>query len=201
MKKWLLTLGTIGASIVPVVAVVSCSSNAADSQSTTDHASEMFDGLFPTWPTMLATILSLLILLFVLTKFLYKPIKKSVEDRKKYIQDNIDEAEHHSRHAAKDREKANDELIRARKEAAEVITAAKVRAEKVRAEALVIAKEEADRLVKSAQDDIAVEKAKFEKESRQAIVDVALSAAAKIVEKEVDTKANKKMVEDFIDGK
>lgn len=201
MKKWILKLGILGASLSPIIFVVSCSSKSADSKSTADSISELFDGIFPTWPTVLATILSLLILMFVLTKFLYNPIKKSVEDRRKYIQGNIDEAEDQNKKASSDREKANEELIQARKEAADVITNAKLRAEKIKSNSLIIAKKEADRLLKSANEDIEIEKAKFAKESKKAIVDVALSAAAKIVEKEVDTKANKKMVKDFIDGK
>ena len=201
MKKIILKLLSIGAIFSPAILLVSCSSKTTSNQTTSTSVKELFDGLFPTWPTMLATVLSLLILLFVLTKFLYKPIKKSVEDRKKYIQNNIDEAENQNQAASSDREKANAELIEARKEAATVIAAAKIKAEQVKSNALITAKEEAELLIKSANEDIEIQKAKFAKESKQAIVDVALTAAAKIVEKEVDSKVNKKIIKDFIDGK
>jgi len=150
---------------------------------------------------MLATVLSLLILIFVLGKFLYKPIKDSVEARKKYIQDNIDESEKQNKDASLDREKANDELMTARLEAANIIAEAKVAAETKRAEIVAAAKDEATGIVTSAKEDIELEKAKFEQDSKQAIIDVALEAAAKVVEKEVDNKSNKKIVEDFIKAK
>lgn len=163
--------------------------------------SEKFDALFPAWPTVVATILAVLILLFVLSKFLYKPVKKMHDDRKRYIQNNISEAERLSKDAILDREKANDEIIQARIQATEIIAAARVDAENTRAQKILLANEEAHRLLVDAKRDIESQQAKFDQDSKEAIIDVALAAAAKVIEKEVDNKTNRKIIEDFISEK
>ena len=157
-----------------------------------------FAGLFPTWITVVATIVAVLILMLVLTKLLYEPIKKNFKDRQSYIQTNINEAERQNTVASSDREKANDELIIARSAAADILTTAKVQAEVVRAKEIAKAKEEAQGIISSARAEMANEQTKFEMESKAAMVDIALEAAAKVVEKEVDNKTNRKIVEDYI---
>lgn len=166
-----------------------------------DEMTEKFNALFPTWPTMVATILSLLLLLLLLTKLLYKPVKKMHDDRRKYIQDNIDMAEQDNHEAAKDREKANGELIQARMEAADIIQRAKTEAEQVRANQLALAHAEAQRLIISAKSEIEHEQQKFKEESRESMVKIALAAAEKVLEKEVDSDSNKKIIENFIRDK
>ncbi|WKX02148.1 F0F1 ATP synthase subunit B [Candidatus Mycoplasma mahonii] len=162
---------------------------------------DKFDALFPTWPTMLATILSLIILLTILTKMVYKPVKKSFQNRQNYIQNNIKEAEMMNSQAITDRELADNELMRAQIEATEIISNAKVKAEIVRAEKLEIAKEEVVKLVKDAKIDIKHQQEKFDEESKEAIINVALTAASKVIEKEVDNKTNRKIISDFIKAK
>lgn len=121
-----------------------------------------------------------------------------VQDRKNFIQKNIDEAVKQNNTAAIDREQANKELIQARIEAAELVSQAKLHAEKVKAENLENAKSEANKIVAQAQADMVAEKAKFEAEAREAIVDVALAAAQKVIEKEVDNATNRRIIEEFV---
>jgi len=168
------------------------------SDTSKDITQKVNEGLFPTWTVVLATILAVLILMLVLTKLLYKPVKKNFKDRQDYIQNNIDEATKQNDEASSDRVKANEELMIARSEAADILTAAKVRSEQVRAEKLEAARLEAQQLVKTAKLDIEQEKSKFEEEAKKEMVEIALKAASKVVEKEVDNKTNRKIVEDYI---
>ena len=157
-----------------------------------------FEALFPSIFTIIATLLSLTIIIFVLTKFLYHPIKKMHDERRKYIQDNIDVAEKENKHASLDREKANKELILARLKANEIIEKAKSEAFEVRETKIDFAKKEAQKVIDDANKKIKSQQMKFEEESKKIIVDIALSAAKKIIEKEIDPKTNKKIIEDFV---
>ena len=167
----------------------------------TTDLKEKFEGLFPTWTTVVATILALLIILIVLVKLVYKPVKKMHDDRRNYIQNNIDSAEAQNAEAVSDRELANDELINARLKATEIINKAKLESEDVRAERIAQAEKDARKIIEDAQINIKAQQAKFDEESREAIVEVALAAAAKVVEKEVDNDTNKKIIEDFVKAK
>ncbi len=160
-----------------------------------------FDALFPTWTTVLATVLALIILLTVLTLFVYKPVKKAFQSRKNYIQNNIDESERMNIEASSDREQANEELMRAQLEANEIISSARVKAEAVKAKKVAAAKDEVKTLVHDAKKDIAHQQEKFEQDSKEAIITVALEAASKVVEKEVDNKVNRKIISDYVKAK
>ncbi len=159
---------------------------------------EKFSALFPSWVTIVATVLAFTILLIILTLLVWKPVKKMVESRQAYIQNNIDEATAQNTEASNDREKANQELVEARVEAAQIVADAKFAAEKNRTSIKKQAKEESDKILANAKEEIEAEKIKLAKETKQEIVEVALAAAAKIVEKEVDSKVNRKLVEDFV---
>lgn len=168
--------------------------------STSEDLSEKFQALFPTWTTVLATIIALLILLIVLTKLAYNPVKKMHDKRKNYIQDNIDSAEAQNAYAASDREQANDELIQARLSAAELIKQAKIEASEVRAIEITKAEAEAARVINDAKVEMLNQQLKFEEESKNAIIDVAIAAAGKVIEKEVDNKTNRKIVVDYVEA-
>ncbi|MCK5806793.1 MAG: F0F1 ATP synthase subunit B [Mycoplasmataceae bacterium] len=170
-------------------------------QSISSDLTEKFEALFPVWSTVLATVIALLILLLVLTKLLYRPVKKMHDDRRDYIQNNIDSAELSNKEAVSDREKANDELITARLKAVEIIAHAKDRAEEVRKIKISKAGEEARHLIETTRKDMQSQQAKFEEESKEAIVEVALAAAAAVVEKEVDNSTNRKIINDFVKAK
>ncbi len=159
---------------------------------------EKFSALFPSWAIIVATILSFTILLMVLTMLVWKPVKKMVKDRQDYIQNNIDEAATQNVDASNDREKANQELVEARIESAQIVADAKFAAEKNRINIKQQAKDESEKILANAKKEIEAEKVKLQKETKQEIVEVALAAAAKIIEKEVDTKVNRKLVEDFV---
>lgn len=167
----------------------------------TDQLAEKFDALFPTWPTILATILSLLIAMFVLGPLVFKAVKKMVVKRQKYIQDNINQAEHLHNDALLEREKANQEIMSARSAAAEIISNAKLEAEKIRTTSITSARDEANKIVALAKGDIRREKEIFQIESKKEIIDVAMAAAKHIIEKEVDKSTNEKIISDFISSK
>lgn len=157
-----------------------------------------FEALFPSIFTIIATLLSLTIIIIVLTKFLYNPIKKLHDERRKYIQDNIDVAEKENKQATLDREQANKELILARLKANKIIEKAKSEVLEVKETKINLAKKEAKKIIEDANKKIKSQKIKFEEDSKKIIVDVALSAAKKIIEKEIDSKTNQKIIEDFI---
>ncbi len=159
---------------------------------------EKFSALFPSWVIIVATVLAFTILLLVLTFLVWKPVKKMVVNRQAYIQNNIDESDAKNANATDDREKANQELVKARIEAANIVAEAKTIAEQKRTAIKEKASYESKKILANAKQEIQAEKVRLEKETKQEIVEVALAAAKKIVEKEVDTKVNRKLISEFV---
>lgn len=120
------------------------------------------------------------------------------DDRQRYIKNNISEAEKMHQEAYLDREKANDEIIQARLQATEIIAAARIEAQDLHSSKIILANKEVEKIKEDAKRDIEAQQTKFEIEAKEAIVEVALAAAAKVVEHEVDSTANRKIINDFI---
>ncbi|UUD37292.1 ATP synthase F0, B subunit [Mycoplasmopsis californica] len=161
------------------------------------NVSETFKKLFPNIPLLIATIIAFIIVFGFLTYFFYKPVKKMLERRNKFIQKNIDDSIRNKKLALESSDEAQERLMNAKITAAEIIDKAKFEAEKVIIEYTTRANKEAELIKSHAEIDIKNEKEKFEKESRQAIIDVAFEIANKIVKKEIKPENEQKLIEDY----
>jgi len=154
--------------------------------------------IFPQIQDVLTQLLATLVIVFLLAKFLWKPAKKYIDARKNYVASNITEAENKNAEAGKLLAVAQERIDHSEEEAAEIVKNAKKEAQA-----------EADKIIESAnktakdrieQANLEIESAKREslEEIRKEIIDVAMLAATKVVEREVDTKDNQKFLKDFI---
>lgn len=159
---------------------------------------DFLNKLFPNFWSWLINFLALIVLFVVVYFVAYKPIRKYVQARKDYVEKNLRDSE--SAKAINERKaKESDKLIaNAKKEASGIIQKAKEDASK-QAEVIVNdAKDEA--LKKQKEADIAIKQA--EERSRVAIqeeiVNVAMDASKKVLGRSIDTKDNRRLVEDFV---
>jgi F-type H+-transporting ATPase subunit b len=147
---------------------------------------------------LLFQVINFLLLLYLLNRFLFKPVLKLLDEREQRIRKGLQDAESaaHDRELAKaEREAAMDE---ARKEAQAMIARATKIADDSRAEILAEAKEQAEKVTSRAREEITAEKDRAMAELRATVADLALEAAGKLVRAEMDTKTQRKLVEDFL---
>ncbi|MDJ1645519.1 F0F1 ATP synthase subunit B [Mycoplasma phocimorsus] len=161
------------------------------------NITERFQQIFPNLPLLIATIIAFLITFLFLSVFFYNPVKRMVEKRRKFIADNIKNSIEDRQKALEDRNESQEKLIDAKIKASEIVNKAKFEAEKVIIQYTNIAQNEAERIKHQAEIEIENEKVKFEKNSKQAIIDVAFELANKLVEKELRPENEKKLIEDF----
>lgn len=166
-----------------------------------DDIRKKFLGLFPAWPTILATALALTVLTVVLTKLVWKPVKRMIQERRNFIKQNIDQARSQNIDAEKNRELALNELNNSRHEASMIIAKAKSNAHKIMEDNVEETRQKIDHMMKTAKEEIEKEKQKFELEARNEIIEVALAAASKVIQKNVDSDVNRKLIQDFIASK
>jgi F-type H+-transporting ATPase subunit b len=143
-------------------------------------------------------VINFLILLFLLNRFLFKPILARLDDRSARISKGLEDAEV----AARDRELARAEreaaVAEARKEANEMIARATKIAEDTRNEILTSAREEAEKVSTRAREEIVAEKDRAMAEIRGQVADLALAAAGKLVRREMDDPTQRRLVEEFL---
>ena len=143
-------------------------------------------------------IINFLILLFLLNRFLFKPVLARLDERNAKIGKGLEDAEV----AARDRELARAEreaaVAEARKEAAEMLANANKIAADTRDEILTKARADAEKVTERAREEITAEKEKAMAELRAQVADLALEAAGKLVRSDMNAATQRRLVEEFL---
>jgi F-type H+-transporting ATPase subunit b len=144
------------------------------------------------------TLAVFLVLLALLWKFGWPTILKSVEDRERRIQQQLDDAERARAESAKLLEAHRQALVAAKAEAQEIMAQAHAVAQKERDILLAKAREEHDQLLVRARQEIDLEKEKAILALRHEAVDLTIAAASKLIETRLDTEANRRLVTEYL---
>jgi F-type H+-transporting ATPase subunit b len=144
------------------------------------------------------TLLIFLILLAILSKFAYPKILASVEAREKALEDALAAANRDREEAAALLAEHRRQIEAARDEAQKLIAEAKVAGEKVRADVIEQAHREQQQMLERARREIQSERDKAIAVLRNEAVDLAIRAAGKVVEKNLDAQSNRAIVESYL---
>ena len=156
------------------------------------------DLLSPSYGLMAWTLIIFVILAFILTKFAFGPIKKSVEARERALEEAINAAKRDREEAAKLLDQHRAALDASRAEAQKIIVDARAAAERVRAELVEQAHGEQANMLARARQDIESEKSKAIAQLRREAVDLAIAGAGKVIDRNLDQAANRQLVESFL---
>lgn len=156
------------------------------------------DLLSPNYGLMVWTLVIFLILLFVLSKFAFKPIIAAVEAREQALEDAINSAKRDREEAALLLAQHRAALDASRGEGQKLIADARAAAERVRTELVEQAHAEQARMLERARAEIDAERAKAIAELRREAVDLAILGAGKVIGQNLDRDANRKLVESFL---
>lgn len=154
--------------------------------------------IFPNVESLIVQLLATCILVFFVIKFFWKPIKKNIDTRREYIKQNIDNAGKLNVEAQANLEKSNKKIKDANVEARRIKESAEAEALLVRQNILDKAQDEAEHKLKVAEEQIKKEREEAKQEIHDEIINVAMMAASKIVEREINKEDNEKLVEAFL---
>jgi len=142
--------------------------------------------------------ITFLVLLVVLAKFAWGPIVKMLADRERSIREAIEAAKKERAEAERLMAEQKAALAQAQREAAELARRNQQEVESLRQELTARARKEADELVASARRQIVEETAKARAELRAQVADLAIDAAGRLVKANLDDKAQRQLVEEYI---
>ena len=144
------------------------------------------------------TILTFLLLVFVLAKFAWKPLLKMLQDREDMVRSSLEDAEK----AKSELERLNEEseaiMAKARSEAQSILANGKAAAEKVKDDIIAKSKEQANKIREDAGNQIQVEKDKAISEIKKEVVNLTLSVAEKLIQKNLSDADNKSLIEESL---
>ncbi len=149
---------------------------------------------------MLYALLNLLILFLLVKKFLYKPVKKMLENRQATIDKEYKSAEDAKEKALSDQKLYEEKLSHAEEEADSLIQSAVLSAKSRESQILAEAKDKADGILRQAEANAELELKKAEQTIRDEIISVGTAMAGKLLEREVNTSDHKNMIDSFLNN-
>lgn len=150
--------------------------------------------------TLIAQLIVFLILVWFTMKFIWPPIMKAMDDRAQRIADGLEAADRARKELADANTRADDEVKKARAEAAVIIDRANQQAgqivDKARGDAVV----EASRQKAQAQADIDNMAHRARAELRGQVATLAVAGAEKILGREVNAETHKALLDELVAG-
>lgn len=131
-------------------------------------------------------------------RFVWPPIVKALAERKARIAEGLAAAERGAHEQELGQRRAKEIMQEAKAHAAEIVAQAQKRAGEIVEEAKTDARAEGDRLVTAAKAEIERETNRAREELREKVAALAVAAAEKILQKEIDAAAHKTIVESFV---
>ncbi len=153
-------------------------------------------GLFP-W-TFIATIANLFIQVYLIKRFLFKPINEMLEKRKALADAQIQDAKEAKAEAQAIKSEYEMNMQEAKNKANEILMTAQKTATIQSEEILKEASQQAAAMKAKAERDIAQEKRKAVNDIKNEIGGMAMEIAGKVIEREISEDDHAKLIDEFI---
>jgi len=151
------------------------------------------------WQILLVELASFLILLFVLGKFLFKPIMKLLENRSNQIKNTLETIEAEKQSIEKIKQDYQNQLDQLNKKASQIVQEAAKKGEEERQKIVEKSQKEANKILEKAELAIEREKEKALLELKMQAADLSILAASKILERTIDESMAHNLIEEFIE--
>jgi F-type H+-transporting ATPase subunit b len=142
--------------------------------------------------------LAFLVLLFLMWKFAFPAVAKAMETRTNRIRKDLDDAERLKSEAQTILEQYSAQLQDAKSEANRIIEEARQTADQLRRDLMARAEAEVAELRQRTAEDIQAAKDRTLADLRSQVAEIAIAAAERVVERNLDRETNAALVESFI---
>lgn len=144
------------------------------------------------------TIVTFVILLFLLKKFAWGPLKKVMDDREHSINQDIDEAERAKMDALKLKKDNEQQLKETQAQVQKILDDAKQQAQRQQEEIIHEANQRANGMIETAQSEINSEKERALAEINNQVSELSVLIASKVLQKEISEQDQQALVEKYI---
>lgn len=157
------------------------------------------EGLGINLPTLLAQLINFIILLLLLYFVAYKPIIRMLDQRSNKIKESVEQAEAIRKKMAETEEEVKVQLETGRKEAQAIVAQATQIGDRLKEEARKEARQEAESLINKARAEIERERDEVVDELRKEFVDIAITAAGKVIKETLDKEKHRRAIEEVLE--
>lgn len=150
------------------------------------------------WGTVIVTVITFAILLAILKKFAWGPLKEVMDKRERDINRDIDEAEEAKLNAQKLEEENKKTLKQTQDEVQRILEDARVQARKQHEEIIHEANIRANGMIETAQSEINSEKERALADINNQVSELSVLIASKVLQKEISEQDQKELVDKYL---
>jgi F-type H+-transporting ATPase subunit b len=145
--------------------------------------------------TLIGQAIWFLFFIWLVMKFVWPYFQRVIAERQKTIADGLAAADKGQKDLAQAESRADDAVREARAKAVQIVDQAQHRANELIDQAKVAAVAEGERLLAAAQQQILLESNRARESLRKEVAGLALAGAAQVIEREIDPKAHKDLLD------
>ena len=149
-------------------------------------------------PALLTQAISFIILIWVLGKYLFRPVQEVLAARQEEVRSTLEQVEADRRAMETSRREYETRLGAIEAEAREKIQAAIKEAQGMKEEIIASAHGDAEKVIRRGQEEIQREKQQALVELRTEVADLAVQAAGKILGSAIDDRQHRALISDFV---
>ncbi len=144
------------------------------------------------------TLISVFVLLWAMSYFLFNPVRKMLSDRQEKIRTELETAQEDMEQASALREEYETKLAEINKQAEEILSEARKKALANESQIIANAKEEAARIMERARVEAELEKKKAADDVKNEMISIAALMAGKVVAASIDTTVQNQLIEETL---
>lgn len=156
--------------------------------------------LYPHAAELIVGAVAFAILFFFMWKWVLPRANALLEERRKQIQGQLEQAEQTRQDADKELADYRSQLAGARDEANRIIEEARKTADQLRRDIQAKAEEESQAIVGRAQEEIRAERDRVFQDLRTQVGEIAVDLAGRVVNKELDKTSHERLIDEYIDA-
>jgi len=153
-------------------------------------------GLDP-WAFLWHTI-NFIVLIALLSKFLYRPIVTMLDERSRRIEESLAAAEAARAELAQADREREELLATTRRDIQEMLAQAQQMADRIQSEARNSAQQEGQRIIERARQEATAERDQAMADLRREVASLAVQAAERIINRSLDDQVHRQLVDDFL---
>ena len=154
--------------------------------------------LVPNVWTAISQLCASAVLFFLMYKLAWKPVKKILDQRSEYEQSRLSEAEKLKEENEKLNNEAKKAISSANKSAETIVKNAREEGLQIKEELIQQGRDQSKQMLENAQRDLELQRSKMLEEMHDEMVNAALSATEKMLQKKIDSKSEKENIDSFI---
>ena len=147
---------------------------------------------------IIASLANLLILAWIIKRFLFKPVKKVVDARRAAIDDDYAKADAARTEAEELKQNYEASMAAAQQTSDQIIAEASRTAEYRSNEIVAEAREKATEIRRQAEADAVLERKKAEDEMKHEIADVSAQLTGKLLQREINEEDHRNLIDSFL---